>query len=67
MNSLPTYYKEVLGFAVHQMATILAVSSLVRLGTGLGFSYLGDFLLNKDYMGLTTQRKFFCLFCKCCN
>lgn len=67
MSSLPTYYNEVLGFPVSEIATILAVSSLIRFGTGLSFSYLGDSLVKRDMMGLTTQRKFFCLFCRSPN
>lgn len=64
LNSLPTYYNEVLGFPIPEIATIFAVSALIRFGTGLSFSYLGDVLVKKDLMGLTTQRKFFCIFCK---
>lgn len=63
LSSLPTYYDEILGFSVHTIAVIFAVSSLIRFGTGLSFSYLGDVFVKKDVMGLTTQRKFFCIFC----
>lgn len=64
LNSLPTYYNEVLGFPVPEIATIFAISSLIRFGTGLSFSYLGDVLIKRDCMGFTTQRKFFCVFCE---
>lgn len=64
MNALPSYYTDILSFSVDQVGDILAISSLIRLGTGLSFSYLGDLLLAKDMMSVTTQRKFFSLFCE---
>lgn len=63
MNSLPTYYNEVLGYSVQQIATIYSISSLIRFCTGLSFSYLGDVLMAGNYCGVTTQRKYFCIFC----
>lgn len=63
MNSLPTYYNEVLGYTVQQIAFIYAISSLIRFCTGLSFSYLGDILMSGGYLGITTQRKYFCIFC----
>lgn len=64
MNALPSFYTDILSFSVDQVGDILAISSLIRLATGLSFSYLGDLLLARDLMGVTTQRKFFAIFCE---
>lgn len=64
MNSMPTYYNEILAYPVQEIAEIFAISNLIRFGTGLSFSYFGDVLLNMDVMGVTTQRKYFCIFCE---
>ena len=64
LNSLPTYYNDILGFPVAETAMIFAGSSLIRLVTGPSFSFLGDYLIKRDKMGQTTQRKYFCIFCE---
>lgn len=66
-TAAPMFMTEALNFNLSKAGMLSALPHLARLLAGFGFGAIGDFIRRRNFLRVTTTRKSFCLFCKCCS
>ncbi|XP_042874625.1 putative inorganic phosphate cotransporter [Penaeus japonicus] len=59
LSQLPTYMKNILGFSIRENGAVSAIPFLLRYVGALTWGFLGDWLIKKGHLSITTCRKIF--------
>lgn len=64
LTAAPKYMNEVLGFNIAKAGFLSSLPYLARLFSGFAFGTVGDYIREKNFISLTTNRKLFTICCE---